>query len=640
MPYADYNPGIGRITVLTKWSEKNLIQSVPGARWDHELKTWTVPLSWGCLVILRGVFGDSLTIGQKLNDRVWKLRKERIDPAMAGRSELHRDSAGDDEHLYGFQRAGVHFMDAAHSGLLGDEMGCGKSIQALSLMKKIYDRGETPFPALIICPNSVKKHWEAETKKWFPEAVPYVIDGTPVRKRKMIGVALENPNAVVIINIESVRLFSRVSGYGSIRLKRCRECDPAHGDEGLSASSCQVHRKELNEFRWEFVVLDEAHRIKEPSALQTRAVWHVMHQSTGARKWALTGTPLANHPGDLWSIMHAIAPDDFPTRTSFVDRYCQTGWSRFGTREITGINKENQAELFRVLDPRFRRMLKSVVLAQLPPKVRQVRHVALTPEQGRMYKELTQSMTTTTPDGELLMTFDDLTLTGRFMQVASSSIRLDKADPDAVDTWKVTLREPSSKLDAMEDILLERGMTSLGYDGAPVIVAAESKQLINLAAKRLDNLGIRHALITGDVSPHDRQRALEKLSRREISVLLFTNKAGGVGLNMSESDTLINLQRSWSMIDEVQKESRNHRIGSDKYDSVTIIDIVAVDTVEERQIQVLSRKMDTLEQINRDKAALILAGITEESTEFLELDTLESNVMEDMSVTELIKEGK
>lgn len=515
-------------------------------------------------------------------------------------------------------------MLKAGSGLLGDEMGSGKSIQTLRMLAGHQELTGTGLPALIICPNSVKRHWVREVERWLPRAVTYNVDGSAVKKRKVLKDALADPNAVVIINIESVRLFTRLAPYGSIKLKRCRVCDKKHGDEGVTAARCDVHHKELNDFEFATVVLDEAHRVKDPKAQQTRAIWHVMHDSSVQHHWALTGTPIANNVGDLWSVMHAVAKEDFPTRSAFIDRYALSAWNEYGAMQIVGIRPDTRDELFKLLDPRFRRMLKAVVLKQLPPKVRQTRYVDMTTAQAKMYNELDKSLVTRTPDGELMIAPTQLAAQVRLMQVASTSVKIEKPDPDNPTTWNVTLVEPSPKLDALEEILDERGVLMHGYDGPAVLIAAEFKQLIALACKRLDKLGVKYALITGDVSPFDRERALDALRDRSIRALLFTNKAGGVGLNMSASDTLINLQRSWSLVDEVQKENRNHRIGSEMHESINIIDIVMKGTLEETQVTRLHEKFTRLDEITRDRAALLEAN---NGASTVDLDALEALIL-------------
>lgn len=483
-----------------------------------------------------------------------------------------------------------------------------KTPQTLSMIRAHDELDGTGLPALVICPNSVKQHWARETATWLPRATPYVVEGSAAQRRKVLKAALLDPRALVVTNIESVRLFTRLAPYGSIKLARCRECDPAHGSDELTAARCEVHEKELNRFKFQTVVLDEAHRVKDPKAKQTRAIWYVGHQPGVRWRWALTGTPIANHPGDLWSIMHLVAPHEAPTRSSWTDRFCLMSWNAFGGMDVVGVRPDTRDELFKIVDPRFRRMLKAVVLPQLPPKVREVRYAEMSAAQARAYRELETGLRTRLADGQLLLAANRLVVKTRLMQFAAASVSVEKPDEDDLSSWHVALREPSPKLDVLEEVLDELGVTSPDFTGAPVLIAAEHLDLIDLICARLEARGVRHAKITGEVAPIDRQRALDDLTANRIRALVFTGKAGGVGLNMSASDTLINVQRSWSLVDERQKEDRNHRVGSERHASVRIVDVVTRDTVEEDQVTRLHEKLLRLDEITRDRATLQLAG--------------------------------
>lgn len=616
MPYASLDVSTCRqcpswceevLAVQTEWNEKELLKQVPGSHWVTATKTWHVPLSWATVVTMRSLFGPAFTMSQGLVDRLWMERRSRVDPALDLRTliEPSEKILGPwdlmSPRLYPFQRVGVGFMLTARSGILADEMGTGKTVQTLETLRLIGETQPIPaLPALIVCPNSVKYHWAARVPEWLPGATPYVIEKGTANARKVIKAARDDPRAVVICNIESVRFFSRLAPYGSVALKKCRECDPNYGND-IRTSICEVHPKEFNDFLFRTCVLDEAHRVKEPRSKQTRAIWQVFHQDSVHYRWALTGTPIANHPGDLWSIGHAVAPQDFPQKTKFYDRYCLMSWSTFGGQDVVGVRPDTRDELFRFLDPRFRRMTKALVLPQLPAKIRETRRVEMTPSQRKQYRELEKSMATRLDDGELLVVPNQLVTQTRLQQFAAGNVEVEKPDPDDVASWKVSITEPSPKLDALDEVLDELG-------DAPCVVAAQHRDLVELAAVRLGRRGVRHALITGDVSPYDRQRALEMLKTGYVRVLLFTIKAGGEGLDMSHADTLVNLQRSWSLVENVQTENRVHRIGSERHSFVRIIDIVTSDTIEQKQIERVNEKMKRLEEITRDKAALLAAG--------------------------------
>jgi SNF2 family DNA or RNA helicase len=619
--YADLgtNALADRIVVATEWNEKDLISSVPGARWNTTLRQWTVPKTYTSVVILRGVFGKDLKYSQKLSDHLWEVRRSRVDPAMFLRDKDTYDdtTATLRDDLFPFQKAAVEFMSVAGSGLLGDEMGCGKTIELLSLLEYNSRRGVPTFPALIICPSSLKTHWAERATQWLQIPVtPIVVDGPLARRRKILASVSEQTNPIVIINLEAVRSFSRLAPFGSIRLSRCLQCDPVGGNPELTPAKCEVHAKELNTIGFRTVIVDEAHRLKDPKSKQTRATWAVCHDSRVETRWVATGTPIVNSVNDLWSVMHTVAPDEYPGRSKFTDRYAVKEWSPFGGMVITGIRPDTSDELQKFFKPRFRRMQKSVVLKQLPPKTHVVRTVAMTRSQQRMYDDFKTSLSSLTDDGELIIVKSELAVATRLAQLAVASLDvLECPDADNQLTWKVRLKEPSPKIDELVVLLEELGEQQ-------AVVVADHSQLIDLAYARLRSLGIRCGKITGDVCPVDRNAALVDFNQQRTRVLLFTARAGGVGLDMSVASQLIFLQHPWSMVDYKQAEDRVHRIGSERHEGITITHIVTSGTIEDAKMSKLEDKLRKLEEITRDREALCASG-----ADTTELDSIQSQII-------------
>jgi SNF2 family DNA or RNA helicase len=595
-----------RIDVHTEWSEKDLIRQIPGGIYDGERKVWTVPLSWAAHQQLRGVFGMTLDLGPKLIDWAVQEYETRVKPALELRECLALEGPTD---WRPYQLADVKWYLATGDGLLANEPGTGKTVSTLTAARC---HRENALPLLIICPNSVKKHWEKHFSRWYPEATPYRLEGSVANRRKILAKAADDPTAAVIINIEGVRLLSRLSPYGAIRLRRCAKCKRSGDEETelVTESRCETHAKELNKFSFKTVVLDEAHRIKDPTSKQTRACWQLMHAPAVQRRWALTGTPIANHVGDLWSVMHGVCPLEYPTKTEFIDRYALFMWNIYGTMTIADVRPDTREELYRFLDPRLRRMLKAVVLPQLPPKVYVTREAEMKTAQGRMYRELEEQMYTRTKDGRLLLTTNNLTKNLRLLQLASSSAELepienpDPEDEDAEEKFRVRLVEPSTKLDILEEEVEAN-------EGKQIVVSALSRQLIELAAARLEKKkGISCVQITGAVNEFERGQNLDAFQAGKVQVLLFTLGAGGVGIDMTAADTMIRIQRSYSMLENVQGLGRIDRIGAEVHSSLHIIDVIAPGTVEEDQLERIREKEERLESIVRDRAALAKAGLS------------------------------
>jgi len=612
MPYADLSRD--RIDCLFAWNEKDRLLMLAGARYrrdDHGRDIVSLPLSWGSCLSLRGMFGAELKLSPSLGAWAADHKAKVVTPALALRTLTDPgtvDPSGDsdlddifsmiDSGLRPFQAVGVEWMMTAGSGILGDEMGSGKTVQSLTFIERRTDT----LPALVIVPNSVKGHWARLAGRWAPTAVPYVVDGTAAQRRKTLKAASTDPNALVIINIESVRSFSRLAPYGSIRLRRCQECDRKSGDS-IKVSQCETHEKELNGIAFRSVFLDEAHRIGNPESKQTRAIWQVMDGPFVKYRWGLSGTVLADHFGNLWSVLHGILPDDFPVKSKAIDRYCLTRDMPIGPPEIIGLNPATRDELFGILDPHFRRMLKSVTSPQLPPVVRETREVELSPKAMKLYRDVESGLFGDLGDGNLIITHSNLTKADRCQQIAAATVEIDKsADPDDISKWTIRMKDPSPKVDAVMEILEDGGY--LDGTGPGAAIACVHKELVRLITNRLNDRKVRFGLVTGDQSTAERDVAVARFQNGDDRVLIFTVKAGSVGLDMTAADLLINVQRPWSMIEAVQTEGRVHRIGSEIHQSVRIIDILTVGTIEERQVTVLGQKLARLEEINRDTAAV------------------------------------
>src|SRR4030042_5521409 len=171
------------------WHLKELIKSIPGVRYDSAREGWLFSLSWGSLVTLRGVFREQVEFTPEVISWAWTERNTRVDPMMdlRGGPELpeHLQTLEFDERLFPFQRAGAQFLVTSGDTLLADEMGTGKTIQVLAALQALTNAGEDVLPAIVVCPNSVKGHWEREIKAWFPSARPIVISGSTANKRTL-----------------------------------------------------------------------------------------------------------------------------------------------------------------------------------------------------------------------------------------------------------------------------------------------------------------------------------------------------------------------------------------------------------------------------------------------------------------------
>jgi SNF2 family DNA or RNA helicase len=578
------------IIIDADWRFKELCKSIPGSGYDKNRQLWKVPVSWSACLALRSTFKEDLVIGPVLSQWASNEKATRIDPAGLLRDvEALPDGEGD-EDLFPHQRAGVAFLKVAKRALLADEPGLGKSAQAIRALKDLKDGGNSAFPALIVCPNTLKKNWRREFKKWYPEAKVQVISGTATQRRKQF----EEEADVYVINWESLRTHSRLNGYGSIALARCLSCG-GH-DERVSENKCEVHERELNRIDFGAVVADEIHRSKDPKSKQSRALW----AATGDAEYrfALTGTPIANNVLDLWSILHWLDPEEFPAKTRWIDRMVDVMINAFGEMMVIGVKPSMTTEFYASINPRMRRMLKARVLPWLPEVLFDRRDVEMSAKQAKAYKQMRENMIAEVENGEAVVAPSVLTQTTRLLQFASAYAEIE-TDP-ATGEQKVRLSDPSCKVDALMD-----DIKSGDYGDDSVAVCAVSRQLIELLSARMTEAKIPHGLITGAQSEEQRQQAVDDFQSGKIKWILFTVQAGGVGITLTTGRRLVMLQRPWSLVDYKQALDRVHRIGSEIHDSIIVTDYVTEGTIEERVIQVLDTKADNFEQIVKDKDKLL-----------------------------------
>ena len=578
------------ILITADWRFKELCKSLPGASYDNKLQMWKVPTSWSACLALRSTFKDDLVLGDGIRAWAGEERANRVDPSNLLRDLEQLPDGEGDEDLFPHQRAGVKFLSTARRALLADEPGLGKTAQAIRALKKIQDDGGEPFPALIVCPNTLKKNWKREFEKWWPGVTVQVIKGTATQRRKQF----EEKADVYVINWESLRSHSRLAPYGAIALARCSACGGLN--ESITETRCEVHQRELNAIDFKAVIADEMHRSKDPKSKQSRALW----AATGDAdiRFALTGTPIANNVLDMWAILHWISPEEWPSKTKWIDRMVNTMLNAFGGMMVLGVKPHMEQEFHAAINPRMRRMLKQRVLPWLPEMMFERRDVEMSAKQAKAYKDMRDNMIAELEGGTgAVVAPSVLTQTTRLHQFASSfaEITVDEAGEE-----KVVLAEPSCKVDALMD-----DIKSGDFGDDSVAVAAVSRQLIELLSARLTKEGIAHGLITGAQDEDERQKAIDDFQSGKTKWILFTVQAGGVGVTLTTGRRLVMLQRPWSLVDHKQALDRIHRIGSEIHDSVIIMDYVTEGTIEERVLQVLETKADNFEQIVHDKAKLL-----------------------------------
>lgn len=544
----------GHYAVHCSPRETARMRRIPGARFNRRLDAWIVPGNLGGYAAIAASFPlDSLVVNddvRQLNDQLMRFADKSV--------ELHSTHEGDTPGLFSFQHAGnLSLRHTSH--LLADDMGTGKTVQALVSLPP-YGR------VLVVCPNSIKGNWATEAREWTTRT-PYVLGGgvTAAKRRKALEMIEEDDKALVIVNYESLRTLSSMASFGNV----------------TKLTEEQAADKELNRYAWSVMIADEAHKIKEPKAQQTRCCWRLRSQAATAH--ALTGTPINNDADDLWAILHFIAPDEHPSRSRFRELYCDVrpGWH--GGVENFGVRPEMLPFFDIVLQPRLLRRTKAEVLPDLPEKVHVVIDLDMGTAQKKAYRQMQKDSIAFLKDGSLVAATDPLTQLTRLREIASAMPLTD--DGFGVDA----LTTPSNKLDWIIETMKQKDC---------LVVFAESARLIKLLATELREAGFRVGEIHQDIASQDRTRQVEEFQGGLLDIMCLTTGTGAEGITLTRADTLVFAQRSWSNAANRQAEDRIHRIGQDR--GTEIITLNSVGTIDAHVMAVAAEKEVNLQQIVRD----------------------------------------
>ena len=556
------------ITVTMPPTYFEIAKRIPGGLYKNG--NWVFPLSWPACLQLRDEFGDSLVVDQSLANwaQGYLSRKEAVMAAQRGEFVAE----GLDDRLRPKQALGATWLAWAGRCILGDEMRSGKTPQMIQALKTV---GPSAYPALLVCPSTNRWVWAEEFTVWDPSVCTIVLHGTPTQKAKQIAEAHTAIDAglpvVVIVNWEAIRGLSRLEGYGSVELSE-KERKP-----GL-----------LQEIEWATVIADEAHRALDPHAKQTRALWYLMHHAQ--RRYCMTATGIANSGADLYSLWHAVAPDECPKgRSKWIDRYCVAGQGRFGW-EIAGFRPERSDEMFAALDPRFLRRTMREVREGMPDRLPvEVWRQPLEGKQAKTYADLKRKMVAELPTeggkSALLVVTDPLTLAGRLGYATAATPILDDAG------GVVALGMPSVKVDVLKEVLAQN-------PGEPLVVFAVSRKLLVLCEEQLTKAKIEWVSVHGGVDPQMRAANIARFQTGQAQVCLCTTGAGAEGITLNRANRTLFLQRDWSNVKNVQAEARTDGLEGGM-PIETIIHVVS-DSIEERALTVGEVKSGYLQELVRD----------------------------------------
>lgn len=474
-----------------------------------------------------------------------RIRTRALRVAAALRSEGH--------DWYDYQDLDLGYLaavlDKYGGAYLGWERGLGKTLGACSLIDAM-DAQRT----LVVCPNTAKQSvWARELRRFLPghDVVVLPNDGDKreallerVRARVAGGEAVPKP-VVLVIHYEALSVISGV--------KRKRN---AKGK--IVGRSIERGWKKLGD--WDFVICDEAHRLKNVSALMTRAL-----KTIPARfKLAMSGSIIENNAEELYSPCNWLFPERFSSKArDWGERFLEYADNGFA-RVCVGVRDEMLEEFRKMLGVFMTYRRKSDEL-DLPPTTEDRRRIALSPAQRKVYDALLDDFEAIMPDGTRLVIDSPLALRTKLRQVATG---LDAGDGDTI--------LDSSKLDAAIEDILDNP------DEAFVVFSWFKAPARELQA-RLEAKGVGTFNVSGDVKHEDRDEMIERFMNGEGRVFIGTLETLGESVNLQRASQCITLDRSWNPGKNAQAIDRIVRHGQTR--ATTITHLIAEDTIDEFEVE-------------------------------------------------------
>ena len=437
-----------------------------------------------------------------------------------------------------YQQSGYDWLWFLHTnnfnGILADEMGLGKTHQAMVVILSAL-QNDPNAPNLVICPTSVLDHWESKFQTYAPE----------LKIARFYG---KERNILLAGNLPSVVLTT----YSIL----------SRDVEGLS------------KIQWNYVVLDEAQKIKNHNTQMCKATKFLKAQ----HRLALTGTPIENRLSELWSIFDFLMPGYLGSMQDFKARY---------ENPITKYQDNERREVLKkIIHPFKLRRLKKDVLTELPPKTEEKRYCTLVPAQIVMYKDIVSER-----GSKLIAKLKDESQPVEYIHIFALLTKLKRLcdHPKLVLNGNSPKEATSGKFELFKEIMEETLEA-----GEKVVVFSQYLEMLDIIGDWLRSINARYETLRG--STRDRGKVIERFQNNpDCNVFLGSLMAGGLGIDLTSASVVIHYDRWWNAAREDQATDRVHRIGQTR--GVQVFKLITKGTLEEKIDAMITTKAALMDSI-------------------------------------------
>lgn len=449
--------------------------------------------------------------------------------------------------LRSYQIQGLNWLISLHAnglaGILADEMGLGKTLQTISFLGYLRYIEKIPGPFFIIAPKSTLNNWIREINSWTPEFNAFILQGTKEERSELIN-------------------------------KKLLACD-----FDIVVASYEITIKEKTYFKkidWQYVVIDEAHRIKNEESMLSQ----VLREFSSRNRLLITGTPLQNNLHELWALLNFLLPDIFSNSEDF-DEWFSAEASEEDQEQIV-------RQLHTVLHPFLLRRIKSDVEKSLLPKKELNVYVGMSTMQKKWYKQILEkdldAVNSSTGQKESKTRL--LNIVMQLRKCCNHPYLFDGAEPGPPYTTDEHLVYNTAKLKVLDKLLRK-----MKEQGSRVLIFSQMSRLLDILEDYCFFRNYDYCRIDGSTDHEDRIRAIDEYNSPDSNKFLFllTTRAGGLGINLATADVVVLYDSDWNPQADLQAMDRAHRIGQTK--QVKVFRFVTDNSVEEKILERATQKL-------------------------------------------------
>ncbi|KAF2861302.1 chromatin remodelling complex ATPase chain ISW1 [Piedraia hortae CBS 480.64] len=462
-----------------------------------------------------------------------------------GRTIFHESPSFIHGEMRDYQVAGLNWLIDLHengiSGILADEMGLGKTLQTISFLGYLrYVQGITG-PHLVVVPKSTLDNWKREFTQWIPDINVLVLQGAKDERHALINERLVDDKFDVCIT--SYEMILR---------------EKAH----------------LKKFAWEYIIIDEAHRIKneESSLAQIVRIFNSRH------RLLITGTPLQNNLHELWALLNFLLPDVFGDSQTF-----DNWFSSQSADQDTVVQ-----QLHRVLRPFLLRRVKSDVEKSLLPKKEINLYIGMSEMQVAWYRKILNkdidAINGAASKGESKTRL--LNIVMQLRKCCNHPYLFDGAEPGPPYTTDEHLVDNAAKM-----VMLDKLLKRMKAQGSRVLIFSQMSRVLDILEDYSVMRGYEYCRIDGSTAHEDRVAAIDAYNKPDSEKFLFllTTRAGGLGINLTTADIVVLFDSDWNPQADLQAMDRAHRIGQKK--QVVVYRFVTENAIEEKVLERAAQKL-------------------------------------------------